>query len=130
MKVNLHHRSPSVPMNDYLTPQKMSMLSPSAVVAGARKDLSLPSRNVASNQFLHTQQHGELAGFTKNLEILSMDRKQNRWVNAEGFGKKKMSGELTVRDIVDNVLRVPAFGFQGYNPKATVKDMLPVEAHR
>ena len=60
---------------------------------------------------MHTAQHGELAGFTKNLEILSMDRKQNKWANADNYGKKKMAGELTVRDVVDNVLRVPAFGF-------------------
>ena len=59
-----------------------------------------------------------------------MDRKQNKWANADNYGKKKMAGELTVRDVVDNVLRVPAFGFQGYNPKATVKDMLPIEAHK
>ena len=64
-----------------------------------------------SNQFLHTAKHGELAGFTKNLEILSMDRKQYKWANADNYGKKKMAGELTVRDVVDNVLRVPAFGF-------------------
>lgn len=40
-----------------------------------------------------------------------MDRKQNKWANADNYGKKKMAGELTVRDVVDNVLRVPAFGF-------------------
>ena len=41
-----------------------------------------------------------------------------------------MSGELTVRDVVDNVLRVPAFGFGGYNPKASVRDLIPAETHR
>ena len=41
-----------------------------------------------------------------------------------------MAGELTVRDVVDNVLRIPAFGFEGYNPKASVKDLLPIETHK
>jgi hypothetical protein len=34
-----------------------------------------------------------------------------------------------VQDIVDNVLRKHAFGFEGYNPKAVVKDLLPVKTH-
>ena len=35
-----------------------------------------------------------------------------------------------MKDVVDNVLRVPAFGFTGYNPKASVRDLIPAETHR
>ena len=31
--------------------------------------------------------------------------------------------------MVDNVLKKPTFGFEGYNPKAMVKDLLPVNTH-
>ena len=30
----------------------------------------------------------------------------------------------------DNVLKIPAFGFSEYNPKASVKDLLPIESHK
>ena len=30
---------------------------------------------------------------------------------------------------MDNVLKVPAFGFSGYNPKAVVKDSFPVKVN-
>lgn len=36
---------------------------------------------------------------------------------------------LSIQDIVDNVLKKPAFGFEDYNPKAVVKDLLPVNTH-
>ena len=36
---------------------------------------------------------------------------------------------LTVQDIIDNMLRKQAFGIDDYNPKATVKDLLPVHTH-
>lgn len=36
---------------------------------------------------------------------------------------------MTVNDIVNSVLRKQAFGFDGYNPKAVVKDLLPVNTH-
>lgn len=36
---------------------------------------------------------------------------------------------LSIQEIVDNVLKKPAFGFEGYNPKPVVKDLLPVKTH-
>ena len=107
------------------------MLSPLAVVAGARKDLGFPNscRNAGAKQMSFTVQHGELGGFHKNLEILGQGHKNNSWANPANTGKK-MSGDLTVRDVVDNVLKIPAFGFHGYNPKASVRDLIPVETHR
>ena len=37
----------------------------------------------------------------------------------------KDRGELTVKDMVDNALHKPVFGFEGYNPKPTHKDLIP-----
>lgn len=36
----------------------------------------------------------------------------------------KDRGNLTVTNIVDSLLNKPAFGFEGYNPKPTHKDLL------
>ena len=47
------------------------------------------------------------------------------WTNPQSdaknnLGGRKLDNNLTIKDIVDNVLRKPPFGFTGYNPKATV----------
>ena len=55
-------------------------------------------------------------------------KKENAWANPANGGKKANS--LTVRDVVDCVLKIPAFGFDGYNPKASVRDLIPTETHR
>ena len=42
---------------------------------------------------------------------------------------KKNPHNLTVQNIVDNVMKKQAFGIESYNPKASVKDLLPVNTH-
>ena len=37
--------------------------------------------------------------------------------------------KLTVTDVVDSVLKKQTFGIDSYNPKAMVKDLLPVKTH-
>ena len=44
-------------------------------------------------------------------------------------GLHMRDNSLTVKEIVDNVLKKPAFGFDNYEPKAVVKDLLPVHTH-
>ena len=53
-----------------------------------------------------------------------------RGANATGTSMVRRNvTKLNVQDVVDNMLKKPTFGFEGYNPKATVKDLLPVNTH-
>ena len=58
-------------------------------------------------------------------------RKQG-WENPDSTARNGLGGRdnsLTLKDIVDNVMRKPTFGFEGYNLKANeVKDLMPVQA--
>ena len=92
---------------------KDALLSPRNVVDGARNDLRLNNT------------------VTEGMSVNGA-RKQG-WDNPDstarnGLGQRN-SHNLTIQDIVDNVLKKPVFGFDGYNPKATVKDLLPVNTH-
>ena len=54
------------------------------------------------------------------------------WSNPNSNAKnalnnRKMDMGLSIQDIVDNVLKKPTFGFPNYEPKAVVKDLLPVK---
>ena len=65
---------------------------------------------------------------------LDMARMNNTASGVGGFSTnttmlRKNQHNLTVTNVVDIVLRKPAFGFEGYNPKAVVKDLLPVNTH-
>ena len=42
---------------------------------------------------------------------------------------RKVEHNLTVGDVVDSVLKKNAWGIEDYNPKAMVKDLLPVHTH-
>ena len=75
-----------------------------------------------------TQRPGEIGGFARNLEIIG--KKENQWAKPANTAQNKINPTLTVKDVVDNVLRIPAFGFTGYNPKASVRDLIPAETHR
>lgn len=58
-------------------------------------------------------------------------RKQG-WENPNSTARNALANrdpDLTVQDIVDSVLRKQAFGFEGYNPKAVVRDLIPVHTH-
>ena len=78
----MHDRKGSVPppgLPDFSTPHK-GMLSPSAIVAGARNDIrGFPNscKNSAAKPMLFTQQHGELGGFARNLEIIGKAHTDN-----------------------------------------------------
>lgn len=76
----------------------------------------------------NTITEGMLGG--SGLEIIG-GRKEG-WDNPDstarnGLGQRDYG--LSIQEIVDNVLKKPAFGFEGYNPKAKVKDLLPVNTH-
>ena len=43
--------------------------------------------------------------------------------------QRRNQNNLTIQNVVDNVMKKTVFGFDGYNPKATVKDLLPVNTH-
>lgn len=76
----------------------------------------------------------ELISPRSNAVMNDMARMNN---TASGVGGKTMNStmmrknqhNLTISNIVENVLKKPAFGFEGYNPKAMVKDLLPVNTH-
>ena len=58
--------------------------------------------------------------------------RKNGWDNQDTTARNGMmmrTTNLSVQDIVDSVLKKQAFGFEGYNPKPVVKDLLPVHAH-
>ena len=71
--------------------------------------------------------HGEIAGLQRNLEIIG--RRDNAWANPANTAKNKIGHQITVREVVDCVLKIPSFGFTGYNPKASVRDLIPIETH-
>ena len=66
------------------------------------------------------------------LEIVG--HQNDQWAKQQKFDTKRNSvaerGDLTVQDMVDNVLRKPAFGFEGYTIKPTHKDMVPIRGHK
>ena len=67
---------------------------------------------------------------SNGLEIVG-GRKEG-WENPDSTAKNGLNRRdhgLSIQEIVDNVLKKPAFGFEGYNPKAKVKDLLPVHTH-
>ena len=49
--------------------------------------------------------------------------------NQKARGPLNRDPNITIKDVVDNVLKKPAFGMEDYNPKAMVKDLLPVHTH-
>ena len=51
--------------------------------------------------------------------------------NGPGYstGFKRPEMKLTITDVVDAVLKKQTFGIDSYNPKAMVKDLLPVKTH-
>ena len=54
------------------------------------------------------------------------------WENPDSGAANRMhcrDHSLTVQNILDNILRKQAFGIDDYNPKAVVKDLLPVHTH-
>ena len=98
---------------DRASSYKNDLMSPRAVIAGARNTVANLNNTV-----------------TEGLSI-SGGRKEG-WDNPNSTARNGLhirDGNLTIKDIVDNVLKKPAFGFEGYNPKPVVKDLLPVHTH-
>ena len=92
---------------------KNDLLSPRSVISGARKTVANLNNTM-----------------TEGLSINGA-RKEG-WDNPHSTARNGLhmrDANLTIQDIVDNVLKKPAFGFEGYNPKATVKDLLTVHTH-
>ena len=128
----MHERKQSMPPS-FASPQKqpVNMLSPRNIIANARSDIKgFPNscRNIERNVQSLTSRPGEIGSFARNLEIIG--KKENAWAKPANTAQNKINPTLTVKDVVDNVLRIPAFGFTGYNPKASVRDLIPCETHR
>lgn len=67
-----------------------------------------------------------------NVGLSIMGGRKEGWENPNSTARNALHNRdpnLTVKDIVDSVLRKQAFGFEGYNPKPVVKDLLPVHTH-
>ena len=95
-------------------------MSPRSVISGARNDVA---------RFNNTISEG-MSKATPSLAI-SGGRKHG-WDNPNSTARNGLhvrDNSLTVQDIVDSVLKKPAFGFTGYDPKPVVKDLLPVHTH-
>lgn len=86
------------------------LLSPRSVIDSARNSV----RNDHMSQTLSVI-GGRKPGW-ENPHSNAMNNKGNR-------------GELTIQDIVDGVIKKPAFGFQPYDPKPVVKDLIKVHTH-
>jgi len=58
--------------------------------------------------------------------------KKEGWNNPDSTARNAFnmrSNDLSIQEIVDSVLNKKPFGFDGYNPKAVVRDLLPVKTH-
>jgi len=89
------------------------MLSPRNVVNSARNDMARMNNTV-------------------NGGMSVTGSRKNGWENPNTTARNGLGNRdagLTIQDIVDNVMKKPVFGIDGYNPKATVKDLLPVNTH-
>ena len=96
-----------------------TLLSPKNVLAGARNSVARMNNTITE---------GMLGG--GGLEIIG-GRKVG-WDNPDSTARNGLGQRdhgLSIQEIVDNVLKKPVFGFEGYNPKAKVKDLLPVNTH-
>ena len=103
---------PSNTLNAGNSRYRNDLMSPRNVIAGARE--SLAGHN------------------TVTAGMMITGGKKEGWANPNSTAKNALGARehgLSVQDVVDNMLRKPAFGFEGYNPKATVKDLLPVHTH-
>lgn len=54
----------------------------------------------------------------------------NETTNARNAHAMRNVNTLNLNDVVNNVLKKPVFGFEGYKPKAVVRDLIPSEAHK
>ena len=98
----------------------MGLTSPRSVISGARNDLG---------HFNNTISEG-MGKASPSLSIAG-GRKEG-WDNPNSTARNGLhvrDNGLSVQDIVDSVLKKPVFGFEGYNPKPVVKDLLPVHTH-
>ena len=91
----------------------MVVNSPSSIIAGARNSVS---------GFNNTLNNGNLMAKSSYTNLHEMKLQKNK-------GPLHRDASITIRDVVDNVLKKPAFGMEDYNPKAMVKDLLPVHTH-
>jgi hypothetical protein len=57
-----------------------------------------------------------------------MGKQNEKW--ALNRSHLRANREITVKEIVDNLLHKPAFGFENYNPKPTHKDLIPPISHK
>lgn len=57
-----------------------------------------------------------------------MGKQNEQW--ALNRSHLRANREITVKEIVDNLLHKPAFGFENYNPKPTHKDLIPPISHK
>ena len=99
------------------------MFSPRNVVSDARNQVA-NMHNTISEGIGSSRRAGN------SLSVVG-GRKEG-WGNPDSMarnGLHQRDAGLSVQDIVDNMLRKPAFGFENYNPKAVVKDLLPVNTH-
>ena len=45
-----------------------------------------------------------------------------------GLGAREINYTMSIKEVVDNVMKKPIFGFDGYNPQPEFKDPTPVQA--
>ena len=91
--------------------------------------LASPRKSLPHNDIMRMNQT-VTEGMTNSLQVVGAPK--TGWENPDSTAKNAMGHRdpnLSITDIVNNVLKKPAFGFEGYNPKAVVKDLLPVNTH-
>ena len=100
------------------------LTSPKNVISSARADIVKMNNTV-------TEGMSKTTGLT-SAQLSVTGARKDGWDNPNSTARNGLhmrDNNLTIQDIVDNVLKKPAFGFEGYNPKAVVKDLLPVKTH-
>lgn len=103
-----------------------TLISPRGVLAGARNSVARMNNTVTEGMLAGSGG----GGMGRGLEIVG-GRKEG-WDNPDSTAKNSLHRRdhgLSIQEIVNNVLKKPVFGFEGYNPKAKVKDLLPVNTH-
>ena len=97
------------------------LVSPRNVISNARADMMKMNNTM-------TDAMTESTG----LSLTVTGGRKEGWENPNSTARNGLhlrDNSLSIQDIVDNVLKKPAFGFENYNPKAVVKDLLPVHTH-
>ena len=97
------------------------LVSPRNVISNARADMMKMNNTMTDAMTKST-----------GLSLTVTGGRKEGWENPNSTARNGLhlrDNSLSIQDIVDNVLKKPAFGFENYNPKAVVKDLLPVHTH-